>query len=134
MSSPDGKLTYIDPVDLHDYWPLILEGLKKVQKHSDGWIPEDVYACLRAGTSTLHIGYEGEDYEGFVILTPMQEFDGKKLNIWIAYGTGGVVKKYLPEIEMMARRIGAKAITLASPRKGWARMFKPITTLYKKEL
>jgi hypothetical protein len=136
MPSPDRQLIYINPTDLHDHWPLIKTGLEEVKKRSkDVWIPEDVYSALRSGASTLHIGYDGEDYDGFVVLNQIQEYDGARLFIWIAYGAGqNVVAKYMGEIEQMARRINAKGIRLASSRKGWCKYFTPITTIYEKEI
>jgi hypothetical protein len=130
------QLTYVNPQELHDYWPLVLDGLKVVQGNSsDGWIPEDVYTCIRNNTSTLHIGYEGDEYVGFVVLTPTPNFDGMRLNVWCAYSVGqNVVEKFLPEIKKMARNIGAKMVTFGSPRKGWAKRFKELTTIYYEEV
>ena len=136
MSSIDRKLTYINPAELHDYWPLVKEGLEAVRNRvSDTWIAEDVYAALRSGVSTLHIGYDGEDYDGFVVLSQMQDYDGPKLFIWIAYGKGkNVVERYMAEIEKMARKINARKIRVSSTRKGWSKYFTPITTIYEKEV
>ncbi len=122
-------MRYISPTELHENWDLIREDL---QKHSDGWRPEDVYSCIQHNTSTLHIA-EDDGYEGFVVLTPQTHFHGQVLHIWLAYGKN-LMEKYLPEIEDMARKIGAKEITFSSRRKGWEKYFTPCMTMYRKEI
>jgi hypothetical protein len=123
-------MKYIAPVDLHEYWTHVKEGLEEVKKRSHAdWIPEDIYAALQAGHSTLHV-----NGEGFVVLTPRKDFDGMTLFVWVAYGEGDVFEKYLPELEMMARQINAKRIRFESSRKGWGKRYKYVTSIYEKEL
>ncbi len=133
------ELSYVKPVDLQGYWDLIKVGLEAVHKNaSDGWIAEDVYHAIKAGLSTLHLVYQDQEYVGFVILTPMQGYDVKKLHIWCAYNIGekDVLAIVIPQLEDMARSIGARKLTFASPRK-WERRLKdftPVTTYYEKEV
>lgn len=138
------RRSYLDAVlveQLQSAWKIVLPGLLKVQKHSvSHWIPEDVYAALRTGHSTLHLAYVGEEYAGFVVLTPTTTWDGKVLHIWCAYGVNGcdVVNVFIGEIEKMARGYGAKRVTFQSPRK-WDRVimkhgYTPVQTEYAKEL
>ena len=96
---------------------------------------EDIYMALRNCTSTLHLAYDGDEYDGFVVLTETPDYDGLTLYIWAAYcPTEDAVTRYLPTIKEMARSIGAKRIRFASPRKGWAKRFKAITTIYQEEV
>lgn len=128
-------LRYVDPIDLHDAWNTIVPEIENLyQEQSDGWMPEDVYSCLRAGTSTLHLAYN-DDYEGFVVLTLQQHFHGKVLHIWCGFGVGNsMAERYLPEIEIMAKQMGAKEITLSSKRRGWAKYLSPGMTMYRKDV
>ena len=136
MQGIDRKLTHIPASDLHDVWGIVRPGLVEIINNiSPDWIPEDVYAALRSGTSTLHVGYDCGEYDGFVVVTPTPEYYGICLFVWCAYsnGTDGITK-YLAEIEEMARTIKAKRIRFASPRKGFSRLFREVTTVYEKEL
>ena len=123
-------MIYVSPVDLHKYWPEVKHGLENVLKKSNGdWIPEDVYTAIKNNTSTLHLVDEG-----FVVLTPKNDYDGVTLFVWVAYGHGVVWEKYRPEIELMARQIKAKRIRFESSRKGWGKRYKYVTSIYEKEL
>jgi hypothetical protein len=125
-------LISIHPAELHDVWPWVQEGLLKVKKKTQAdWIPEDVYSAIRNGTSTLHLGNQDE---GFLVLTPRNDWDCKTLFIWIAYGEGNVYEKYLPEIEQIAKSINARRIRFESSRKGWGKRFDYVTSIFEKEL
>ena len=94
---------------------------------------EDIYLSLKTGASTLHIDY-AEDYGGFVVLTPLTTVSGKVLHITAAYSVGlRKIESYIPELEAMARAIGARELTLASTRN-WGRYFSPKHTVYAKEV
>src|SRR5574341_1199872 len=124
---PDHRLIAIGQERLHAVWPTILPGLAKIHRRaSDHWIPEDVYAALRTGHSTLHLAEIDGQYLGFVVLTPSSVWDGLKLHIWCAYGEidQDVVALFLPQLEQMARSIGARRITFWSSRR-WDRRIKP---------
>lgn len=129
-------MIYVNPSELHDIWPLIRRGLEIVAKKSEAdWIPEDIYMALRQGKSTLHIDYNGDEYDGFVVITETPDYHGLTLYIWAAYCvTHNAIDRYLPTIKEMARSVGAKKIRFGSPRKGWAKRFKAITTIYEEEV
>ncbi len=77
--------------------------------------PEEVYYECRAGLAHLYLC----DDEAFIILKERTEND---LFIWIAYGFnngGGLIDKYVPEIEELGRKIGAKTLSFQTPRKGF---------------
>lgn len=138
-TSPRSWLEFVHPADLQEHWGKVLPGLLKVQRHSAGhWIPEDVYSALKTGNSTLHLAF-APDYVGFVILTPSLSFDAKYLHVWCAYTSKrDVWELFAPELEKMARNIGAKRLTFWSPR-AWDRLigkhgYKRTQVEYVKEL
>jgi hypothetical protein len=134
-------LTPVHPDELQDVWDLIWPGLKKVERHSAShWIPEDVYHAIKSGASVLHLCYVDGDYCGFTVSNLVQNFDGKVLHFWIVYNDSKVdiIKTFMPDVESMAHRAGAKRITFWSPRK-WERRIKaygfvPAQTEFVKEL
>lgn len=135
------RLVYIAPEHLQQAWPRIISGLLKVQEHSEShWIPEDVYACLKSGRATLHLTEVDGQSCGFVILEPVQNYDGKELHLWCVYNDSqhDVFSIFTPEIDKMGRAIGAKRLTFWSPRK-WDKKVKPLgfeprQTIFTKEL
>ena len=130
-------MIYVSPIELHEIWPTIRPGLEIVIKKSKAdWIPEDVYSALQNGTSTLHLAYGEDEYEGFVVLTPTKDYTGPTLYIWCAYSptNTNVVGRHYPDIEKMAQDMFAKKVRFASTRKGWSKMFKPVTTIYERKV
>lgn len=137
----DKELRYIHPSLLHDWWDQVLPGLLKVREHSsDGWRPEDVYSEIRAGRSTLHIGLIDAQYIGFVVLTPLQSYDGNRLNVWCAYAKTehDPVALFIDDLKEMARAINAKKLTFSSPRRWDKRLrnygWNPVKTTYAMEV
>ena len=51
-----------------------------------------------------------------------------------ASGKGTQTLKLLEWLKEHARANGFKRLTLTSPRKGWARLFTPVSTNYEMEL
>lgn len=132
------RLVFVHPNDLREHWDTVKQGLQKIREHSaEGWLDEDVYHALKSGVSTLHLVVYSE-YVGFVILTPTQHYDGKALHIWCLHlhTEEPAMSDFLPEIERMAREIGAKRITFTSPRKGWQKLefFEEMHTIYERRL
>jgi len=133
------ELHYIKPEELQEYWDLIRPGLETVRNNAgDGWIAEDIYYALKSKQSSLHLAYHGQEYVGFVVLTPIQHYDCKHLHIWCAYNIGEkeILELVIPQLEAMAKSIGARKLTFGSPRK-WDRRLKdftPVRTIYEKEV
>lgn len=134
------SLVFVHPDDIHAYWPYVQPRLLKVRERSKArWIPEDVYASLKAKSSTLHIAEVGDEYRGLVVLQPSKDFDGPVLWVWIAYSEGDdVVERFEPELTGYARQIHAKRLVFSSPRK-WDRRLKPFGweaahTVFEKEV
>jgi hypothetical protein len=117
------RLEAVSAQSLHPAWQTILPGLKRVQRrNASHWICEDVYAAIRNNQSSLHLAKLDDYYAGFVVLTPIQAWDGLNLHIWCAYATGGYdpMDAFLPEIDRLAHECKARRITFWSSR-GWAR-------------
>lgn len=113
---------------------MIKPGLEVVRKRSGDWRCEDVYAAILSGSSTLHIADKDGDYGGFVVLSPLKTLSGLVLHITAAYSTGTrKITDYIPEIEQMARNIGAKRVTLSSTRN-WGKYFPYKHSVYAKEV
>lgn len=94
-----------------------LEEVLSACPDADSWIPEDVYHEVKAGTATLHVNV-GEKIFGCLVTQIVKDsYTGEpSLHVWIAYsGLLGAIAYLLPEIERMARNLGVKKITCASP-------------------
>lgn len=123
------RLNQVNPVDIHSCWPLVKEGLFVVKKRadSDKWIPEDVYHHIKAGISFLYLGFEENEYAGFLVLTPKRDQYTNELflHVWIAYSKNKNIYEYAEEqVKRIARDIGASCISFGSPRLGWKKRYK----------
>lgn len=103
---------------LHDYWPVVVEGLAAIKaKRHPTWIPEDVYAALKNGQAVLYMLSES----AFCVLQKTFDHDGSRLFVWAMYGPNELAERQ-QEIQdwlkQKARDIGAKAVRMQSPR-GW---------------
>ena len=124
------SLRYIPPHELSVWWEEVKPGLEIVRKRSGDWLCEDIYTAIKTGVSTLHL----VPNEGFVVLTPLTSLSGKSLEITAAYSRGREhIFDYLPEMERMARAIGAKELVFSSTRN-WGKFFTPKCTVYFKEV
>ena len=117
-------IDWIKPAQIRDHWPLIKEGLKKVESLSKEWLVEDVYMSLRMGTCNLHILTIDGEYKGFTVTQQQDSYGSPVLHVWMGYSTADdfdILKECLNEIKLWAKAIEAKKITFGSPRKGWAK-------------
>lgn len=118
---------YVPPTLLNRRWRQVREGIEKVISKTNGkWLPEDIYFSIKTNESTLHIAYDGEEYKGFLVLTPTAACDGPVLHIWAAYNNGGdgleLLRDGMGFIKHCAAQINAVRITFESPRRGWEKM------------
>ena len=119
-------LVAIKPSELHQFWRVIAPGIAQARCHSgSNWIPEDIYAALRAGHSQLFIGYVECAYAGFAITTLVPGFSGPDLHFWIVFNASkhDVIARFMGEFEKMAESAGAKRMTFWSKRH-WARRLR----------
>lgn len=115
------ELRYVNPAKLHDAWEVIKDGLLTcIESDDDDVWPEDVYACIKQGIATLHLGYEDGNYVGFsIIMQQADPWSGEpRLHIWFVNGTMAQSKEFMEEMVKMAKSINANKITFESPRRG----------------
>lgn len=102
---------------------------------TEDWIPEDVYHAIRSGQSALYVFAEAGQFAGFVVLRRLvSEFSGNvDCHVWLAYNASGQ-ETYDAAIALyraVAKQMGASRITFGSPRPGWAKRFRAVTTTYE---
>lgn len=136
MAGDSGKVgnvtRFIPPEALHSVWPFVRGGLEAIKARcTEDWIPEDIYAALKAKASQLYVT-DG----GFAVVTPQRSPHSGELylQIWAAYAATQLAYEEGDRlIEQIARNIGAKKIQIESPRKGWERKgFHPVRTVYER--
>ena len=115
-----------DLTHLHNEWAALHEDLLHCLEHcSDVIIPEDVYACIRAGTASLIMLSRDNDYAGFVVVTVHNDTFRpvlKTLHVWFTHTHGNDVTKVGMEfLRGMARAKGCHVITLRGTREGFLR-------------
>lgn len=108
---------------LDEYYDIVVAGMQKVIDKGEGvgWTPYTVYHELKLQSSTLYMGFEDNEYVGFVVLTEGQEATGGSYwYIWIAYSVhNDGIKKFLPQLEDMAISAGHAKIKFGTTRLGW---------------
>jgi hypothetical protein len=130
-------LTPVSPADLQLHWERIKPGLEVVRaKAAPEWIPEDIYFALKAGTATLLLA---DECDGFLVVQKQQRAYGACLLIWVAYAPGEREQwgpLIYPDVERVAREVGARRIEMHSPRRGWERdpFWTPKDTVYIHEV
>lgn len=119
------QLEQIHPVRLHEVWNTIVTGLAVVAAKSRvEWWPQDVYAAIKAGVATLHLGKLDGDYAGFMVMTQHIDNDSGKrsLVVWIAYSNRhGLLSEGLAKVYEMAHAGGFAAVKMHTTRRGWIR-------------
>ena len=113
---------WVNPVDIHQYWPVIKEGVESICKSHDHWIPEDLYTSIKTGSINCHVGYIGNRYVGFITTQQQQAETGNKLHVWAAYSSGrdfDILSESVGKLKEWAANINANRITFSTTRKGW---------------
>jgi hypothetical protein len=113
------SLTYIHPDNLHSCWEFVKEGLGRIHDRArDRWLPEDVYAMLKANAASLYLVNERD---GFAILQLNKGWDGPELFVFGAYIVPGkdLMDEAFAEVKEIGRGLGAKRIKFQSKREGW---------------
>ena len=140
----NGKVfEYIPLEDVKVAYNTIEPDLRKVAKKSYAdWIPADVYAALRKGSSELYMVYEDKYYAGFVIVSILDDAGGEKtLHIWVAYSRPkyNIIGAGVEFLESLIQNTSITGMEFHSDRSGWSRAakkhgFKAITTVYRKDV
>lgn len=137
------ELVLIDPADLHCVWSDVRHGMEISSRFSNGeWIPEDCYTMIKQGRASLYIWYVGTIVGGHIVLMKLPTNKGSSMHVFTLY----VEKQYSDQIDCnmykmddIAHRNKCHKIVFHSPRNGWDRRgarlgFKPVTTIYEKDL
>jgi len=134
---------YIPVEDVRVAYKNIEDDLERVTSKSYAdWIPADVYAALRNGSSELYMAYEKDYYAGFVIVSILNDSGGEKtLYIWVAYSVPkyNIIGAGVEFLEELIQNTAITGMEFHSNRPGWTRLankhgFKAVTTIFKKEL
>lgn len=122
-------------------WSAIRVGLEHCRaRTAERWMPEDIYATLRDGSSGCYAISKGERDVGFLVAQRHVDPDGPVLFVWaISTERGSVIAEreaLWQEILGLAAHIGAKRIRMESPRKGWewVDFFVPVRVVYEHEI
>jgi hypothetical protein len=108
----------LEIAELSEVWP-ILQALAPPVIDGHNATIEYVAAEIAAGRAQLVRNADGILLLALRVDRNLELF----LDVWVAIGTGahGMVEKYLPEVESIARDLGARRIVMQSPRLGWMR-------------
>ena len=110
----------LSPANIEHHWYRLVPCLRTVQAKAPAeWTIPEVYQACRDSEAFLFLAPEG-----FCILRPLA--DGHPtVQVWIAYAEGGGnLTRYEPEIERLAREIGATRLIFSSPRLGYRRALR----------
>lgn len=97
----------------------IRDSAKAVQRKSpEPWTTDGIITACKKNRAFCFVS---NDRKTTVVLEPIAD-EYPTVHIWIAHSTqGNALKTYEPEIERLARAIGAKRLTFTSKRKGYQR-------------
>lgn len=112
----------LQAADIRREWPRIRGAVAAILA-GDGETPEEVYAECRFGHAQLYTCPEG-----FVVLKKYRREDNGRpeLLLWLAQGAGGgLTPRYLPQLEQIARDVGAATLALRTRRRGFERLLDP---------
>ena len=138
------QLIIVDKTEVRKYWNLVRPGLVALQAEqetADKWIPEEIYASISSGNSTLVFcsiaRQEGMTYKdrdaaildacGFCVLQKTTNFKESALHIWICCsnehtnknGAASVMRTFNSELTELAKNTNSTAITFCSNRNFW---------------
>ncbi len=125
------ELRHVAPTDLHEWWETISDDLEtcRLQDTGDVWL-EDIYACIKYGHATLHVGLVDGRYGGFIILTVQTDAHTARqhLHVWYCSNHDGfdILTQGQVHLEEMARRMNASKITLRADRMSFERLLRPL--------
>lgn len=149
------SVNLVGPLQLHDAWPFVKRGLDGIiRKTHPDWVPEDIYAMVRAGQLQLVLLNQEDRRIGFTAYCfNVFPFSGKK-ELFVLCSWTLPLRERLPSDEVdkgiafcfeflcnVARAQGATCITALSPRPAWLRWsdrlrmgFKYVHSAYRREL
>lgn len=135
----------VDASNVAQLWPTVRKYLLKVTERGDKpTLPEDVYVALIRNECAVTVGFVDDRPIG-AFAVRVRHTDARKPELWV-WAAGSepglpVEVRDATQLEMFrqARAVGAKALSMSSPRAGWSRMlqhhgWKPVTTIYAIEV
>ena len=103
-----------------ELWPVIRPWLEEIrQRTRDLWQPEDIYAAVASGGAFPFAMEGGGALEGLMVGEPQNRFGTPVLNWWLCYhraANGRTIANYWEAALDIARQLGAKRMSLVSPR------------------
>lgn len=114
--------------DLRREWRYVSRGLHQIiHKTQPAWIPEDIYASVSSGLSSLFLCKDKNLSIGFFVLEEIKDPYERYLNIWALYGIGECdddkKKQVIDFIDKISDSKNIKS-RFSSPRDGWGRVLK----------
>lgn len=135
------KLVPVPIAGLYDRWRYVRNGLLScIERAESRELPEEYWASLVTGKSSLFMLEHSHDEVGFVILQKQQDSDGGAVFVWAMWGEPGALAPREVEIieglDAIAREVGAKRLRMQSARPGWAKRqyFTETARIYEREL
>jgi hypothetical protein len=133
------SLNPVPAARIKEVWPFVVEGLNRIHQRSrDRWCNEDIYMQLKLGNCGLYIV---NDMDGFVILQPLQGWDGGEMMVFVAYipPGGNVMEEAFEDVKRIARESGMRRLKFQSMRNGWGKKaailgWKPTYQEYEMEI
>jgi hypothetical protein len=107
--------------DIDMVWPSIATVAEEMLA-DDLYGPEEIKAACREDRAMC---FANEDGVLVVTLTVHPRRRDLEMCVWLAVSlrqAGGVTRDYLPEIESLARQLGARRVVFHTRRRGWQRM------------
>lgn len=109
----------LELADIDEVWPRV-EHVARVSINGDQCSHEELKIACREGQALCFASPDG------VLVVTLEQNHVKmdlELLIWVAasVGTHGVIQKYLPQIDQIARELGVSRMKFESDRAGWLR-------------
>jgi hypothetical protein len=124
--------------DIRKNWGKVKPCLEKIKAMGDvPWIPEDIYASCAFGESRLYVGRENPDAFMIVRIDEDKHTGKRNLFIWIVWGGEyhGIINKYYPFVQDLAKANECEEIRMQSPRRGFEKYgWIPAMINYVKEV
>ena len=135
------KLVPVPIEQIHACWGWVRNGLLTcLERSGQREIPEEFWASLMSGKSTLFHMEHSSDELGFVILQKQPDSDGAAVFVWAMWGEPGALEPHeaeiVAELDRVARAAGARRLRMQSARAGWAKRqyFTETARIYEREL
>jgi GNAT superfamily N-acetyltransferase len=149
QKTQEPKLIRVDAPTLYAHWPWLerkLSRMKKKDQSGERWTPAHVREGVLKGitgqsTVELYFSVEADgEISGFMVTyVKIDNFIGLPcaLFVWFLYANDGLIQRFLPALEEMARRRYLRQVEFCSTRRGWLRLagkggFEPGPITYRK--